>query len=74
MVIVETMECHVMASTSFQINRTPKYDQITELVPQLYIWLTSDNMKKYNISLIINATAQAYFFFASIKIFHIFSK
>uniref|UniRef100_A0A0R3RR35 Dual specificity protein phosphatase 14 n=1 Tax=Elaeophora elaphi TaxID=1147741 RepID=A0A0R3RR35_9BILA len=62
MVMVETKECRTMASTSFQINPSPEYDQITELVPHLFICgassLTLDNMNKYNISLIINATTE----------------
>ncbi|VDK80760.1 unnamed protein product [Onchocerca ochengi] len=62
MVILETKECHTMASTSFLINPTPEYGQITELVPRLFICdassLTWDNMNKYKISLIINATTE----------------
>ncbi|VDO37272.1 unnamed protein product [Onchocerca flexuosa] len=62
MVMVETKECHTVASTSFLINPTPEYGQITELVPRLFICdassLTWDNMNKYKISLIINATTE----------------
>ncbi|KAL3998036.1 Dual specificity phosphatase catalytic domain family protein [Acanthocheilonema viteae] len=62
MVIVGTKECSIMATTSFQTNPVPEYDHITGLVPQLYICgassLTLDNMNKYNISLIINATIE----------------
>uniref|UniRef100_A0A1I8F013 Dual specificity phosphatase n=2 Tax=Wuchereria bancrofti TaxID=6293 RepID=A0A1I8F013_WUCBA len=51
-----------MPFASFQINPVPEYDEITELIPQLYICgassLTLNNMNKYNISLIINATTE----------------
>lgn len=65
MVVVEAKQCRAMASTSFRIDHAPpECDQITELVPHLYICgassLTLDNMNKYNISLIINATAEVY--------------
>ncbi|EFO14999.1 dual specificity phosphatase [Loa loa] len=62
MVVIDTKECHTMPSTSLQINPTSEYDQITELVPRLHICgansLSLDNMNKYNISLIINATTE----------------
>uniref|UniRef100_A0A1I7VEL0 Dual specificity phosphatase n=1 Tax=Loa loa TaxID=7209 RepID=A0A1I7VEL0_LOALO len=64
MVVIDTKECHTMPSTSLQINPTSEYDQITELVPRLHICgansLSLDNMNKYNISLIINATTEKF--------------
>lgn len=58
MVIVAEEGHRNMPSTSFRIN--PEYAQMVELVPGLYICgvssLTPDNMERYNISLIINAT------------------
>ncbi|MCP9260850.1 Dual specificity phosphatase [Dirofilaria immitis] len=75
MVIVETNECNIMTSTSFLINSSADYGQITELVPRLYIGdansLSLDNMKKYNISLIINATTEVRSekFFSSMRLF-----
>uniref|UniRef100_A0A8R1TU86 Uncharacterized protein n=1 Tax=Onchocerca volvulus TaxID=6282 RepID=A0A8R1TU86_ONCVO len=49
-----------MSFVSFNVN--PEYAQITEIVRGLYICgvssLTAENMKKYNISFIVNATSE----------------
>ncbi|VDK84012.1 unnamed protein product [Litomosoides sigmodontis] len=62
MVVVEAKQCRTTASTSFRIDHAPECDQITELIPHLYICgassLTLDNITKYDISLIINATTE----------------
>ncbi|VIO96892.1 Uncharacterized protein BM_BM2340 [Brugia malayi] len=62
MVVIDKKNCHAVPFASFQINPVPEYDEITELIPQLYICgassLTLNNMNKYNISLIINATTE----------------
>nr|CDQ02924.1 Bm2340, isoform a [Brugia malayi] len=65
MVVIDKKNCHAVPFASFQINPVPEYDEITELIPQLYICgassLTLNNMNKYNISLIINATTEVCF-------------
>lgn len=62
MVIVAEEGHRNIPSTSFRIN--PEYAQMAELVPGLYICgvssLTPENMERYNISLIINATNEVW--------------
>ncbi|VDN17702.1 unnamed protein product [Gongylonema pulchrum] len=59
-IAVEENSRNMLPTSSLRIN--PKYAQITELVPGLYICgvssLTADNIEHYNISLIINATSE----------------
>lgn len=54
-----------MPSVSFRVN--PEYADVTEIVPGLFVCgvsaLTLQCMEKLNITLIINATEEASFFF-----------